>query len=98
MNERARMWLCRMYRSRGLGFSDEAWPDFAFFCETSTDVDLTEEPPMGRRVDGRDPWLVQFGLCDMGEWPFAHEVIPRQVGRQELIDKQYAHLPPKVTW
>jgi hypothetical protein len=31
-------------------------------------------------------------------WPFAAEIIPRSVERQELIDKQYAHLPPKVTW
>jgi len=34
----------------------------------------------------------------MRHWPFAHEVIPRQVERQELIDRQYAHLPPKVIW
>ena len=31
-------------------------------------------------------------------WPFAHEVVPRQVPREELIEKQYAHLPPKVKW
>jgi hypothetical protein len=34
----------------------------------------------------------------MKPWPFADEVIPRQVERLELIDKQYAHLPPKVRW
>jgi hypothetical protein len=31
-------------------------------------------------------------------WPFADDVIPRQVERQELIDRQYAHIPPKVKW
>jgi len=31
-------------------------------------------------------------------WPFAHEVTHRQVERQELIDRQYAHIPPKVKW
>jgi hypothetical protein len=31
-------------------------------------------------------------------WPFAHEVVYRQTGRQEIIDRQYAHIPPKVIW
>lgn len=34
----------------------------------------------------------------MKPWPFAHEVIPRSVLRDELIARQYAHLPPKVVW
>lgn len=31
-------------------------------------------------------------------WPFAYEVVQRQVPRDELIERQYAHLPPKVKW
>jgi hypothetical protein len=31
-------------------------------------------------------------------WPFDEPVTPRQVERQELIDRQYAHIPPKVKW
>lgn len=48
-------WLCQIYNGRGYGLTDEGWEKFAAFCEANG---LTNEPPMGRRLDGRDKWDV----------------------------------------
>ena len=61
MNNETRMWLCRFYRNRGLGLTDEQWTEFRAFAEREG---FTDEPPPGRRVDGRDKWRIYFGLED----------------------------------
>ena len=48
-----RRWICEMYNTRGLGFADESWLKFAAFCEANR---LTDDVPMGRRLDGLDKW------------------------------------------
>jgi hypothetical protein len=58
MNEKD-MWLCMLYNNRGVGIAPKYWDRFAKFCEQNG---LTDEPPIGQRVDGKDKWFEHFGV------------------------------------